>query len=251
MLKTQPGLVSITFRPLSPEQIIELVAQAGLAGIEWGGDVHVPHGNVERAEEVRRRTIAAGLRVASYGSYWRAGENNPVTFADVVRTAETLEAPVIRIWAGKRSSAAADEEYRQKVINDTRLACDEAAKSGIGVAFEYHQNTLADNTTAALRLFNDIGHENLKMYWQPQQHESFADRVAGLKAFLPILANVHVTTFSPRQRLEEALEWQTYLELLSSGPDRECWTMIEFVKDDTPAQFLEDAAVLLKWLRPR
>ena len=36
-----PGLVSITFRKLQPDAIIKLVAQAGLTGIEWGGDVYV------------------------------------------------------------------------------------------------------------------------------------------------------------------------------------------------------------------
>jgi 3-dehydroshikimate dehydratase len=248
MLTSRPGLVSVTFRSLSPEQIIKLTVEAGLAGIEWGGDIHVPHGEVEKAIEVRRLTTDAGLRVASYGSYYRVGEDDPASFAAVLRTAEALAAPVIRIWAGRRSSATAGEEYRQQVIKNTRMACDEAAKSGIGVAFEYHQNTLADNIEAALGLYNDIGHENLKMYWQPQSHEIIEERVAGLKSFLPILANVHVTTLSPRQRLEDAGEWQRYLELLSSGPDRECWVMIEFVKDDNPDQFLADALVLRKWL---
>ena len=34
-----PGLVSITFRPLSPREIVDLVAEAGLKAIEWGGVV--------------------------------------------------------------------------------------------------------------------------------------------------------------------------------------------------------------------
>jgi len=65
-----PGLVSITFRKLSPEQIIELVRKAGLSGIEWGGDIHVPHGDIARAKEVKSMTKEAGLRVAVYGSYY-------------------------------------------------------------------------------------------------------------------------------------------------------------------------------------
>ena len=42
MLKT--GVCSVTFRNLNVERIIELVVEAGLDGIEWGGDVHVPTG---------------------------------------------------------------------------------------------------------------------------------------------------------------------------------------------------------------
>ena len=71
------GLVSITFRQLTPEQIVDLVAETGLAAIEWGGDVHVPHGEVAPARDVRRRTEEAGLIVASYGSYLRVGHDDP------------------------------------------------------------------------------------------------------------------------------------------------------------------------------
>ena len=53
-LKT--GLVSITFREKSPEEIVGLVVEAGLDGIEWGGDVHVPHGDLAKAREVRANT---------------------------------------------------------------------------------------------------------------------------------------------------------------------------------------------------
>ena len=73
----QGGLVSASFRALAPGEIVDLVAQAGLAGIEWGGDVHVPHGDVACAREVYRRTVDAGLTVCSYGSYYRAGTGEP------------------------------------------------------------------------------------------------------------------------------------------------------------------------------
>jgi len=36
------GIVSVTFRNLSPERIISLVSEGGLSAVEWGGDVHVP-----------------------------------------------------------------------------------------------------------------------------------------------------------------------------------------------------------------
>ena len=54
------GLVSVTFRALPPREVAGLAARAGLAGIEWGGDIHVPHGDGKRAREVRRITEDAG-----------------------------------------------------------------------------------------------------------------------------------------------------------------------------------------------
>jgi len=48
-MKLRPGLVSVSFRALSPSEIIPMVVSGGLQGIEWGGDIHVPHGSIGRA----------------------------------------------------------------------------------------------------------------------------------------------------------------------------------------------------------
>lgn len=71
MLKT--GLVSITFRNLKVEEIIDLVVKAGLDAIEWGGDIHVPHGDIKKACKVARLMKKADLEMAAYGSYYRVG----------------------------------------------------------------------------------------------------------------------------------------------------------------------------------
>jgi hypothetical protein len=67
------GLLSVTFRAFDADRIIALARDARLAAIEWGGDVHVPHGDVETAARVRDACAAAGLTVSAYGSYYRAG----------------------------------------------------------------------------------------------------------------------------------------------------------------------------------
>ncbi len=68
-----PGLVSVSFRSLNCKEITELVKNAGLSSIEWGGDIHVPQGDLKKAREVRKMTQDAGLMTAAYGSYYRAG----------------------------------------------------------------------------------------------------------------------------------------------------------------------------------
>ncbi|HEY0258189.1 MAG TPA: hypothetical protein VGC39_12150 [Candidatus Methylacidiphilales bacterium] len=57
------GLVSVSFRSLNPEEVIPLVQQAGFQSIEWGGDIHVPAGDVQQAQIVGRQTSEAGLHV--------------------------------------------------------------------------------------------------------------------------------------------------------------------------------------------
>ena len=68
-----PGLVSVSFRQLPAEEIVRLCAECGLEAVEWGGDIHVPHGDCATAEKVSGLTEAAGLRTAAYGSYYRCG----------------------------------------------------------------------------------------------------------------------------------------------------------------------------------
>src|SRR5688500_12319633 len=95
-----PGLVSVTFRQLAPQEIIALVVEAQLQVIEWGGDIHVPHGDTNQAEIVARWTKDAGLSVAAYGSYYRLATPDQTPFERIVATAVALGAPTIRVWAG-------------------------------------------------------------------------------------------------------------------------------------------------------
>src|SRR5699024_11930088 len=64
----RPGICSVTYRDLPPEEIVPLTAEAGLEGIEWGGDVHVAPGVPDLAEHTRVRTEGAGRPEASRGS---------------------------------------------------------------------------------------------------------------------------------------------------------------------------------------
>jgi len=258
----QPGLVSITFRNLSPAEITALVAQAGLQGIEWGGDVHVPHGDIARAGEVHRLTEDAGLTVAAYGSYYRVGhsEEEGLPFERVLETATALGAPTIRVWAGKRGSADADAAYRQAIIADAQRISDLAAAAGVAVSYEYHGGTLTDTPASALDLLEQGSHPNLKTLWQPLHWQGNDDslrlNVMSLEQVLPWLTNVHayhwVTNSSGvRERLPLAAgkaDWHEYLwRVAASGRDH--WVLLEFVREDAPEAFLQDAATLRQWLR--
>src|SRR5688572_22964962 len=97
------GLVSVTFRKLGPREIVQLASTAGLRGIEWGGDIHVPAGDLQTARAVRQISADAGLQVLAYGSYFRFQPGE--AFELVLETAVALGAPLIRIWAGNQPSA--------------------------------------------------------------------------------------------------------------------------------------------------
>lgn len=245
-----PGLVSITFRKLSPQQVVDLVSQAGLTGIEWGGDVHVPHGDLSAAADVRRLTADAGLETTAYGSYYRVGGDIEPSFEAVLDTAAELDAPVIRVWAGNKDSDKVDDAYVQNVADDAIRIADLAQAQGIAVAFEYHGGTIADKASATLALLARANHPNLRTLWQPSVTEQQAERIDTLKAVSEPLAHVHVFQWEGVERLPLAAgndEWPTYLDILVQRA-RPTALLIEFVTGDEPAQFLADAKTLQGWI---
>jgi sugar phosphate isomerase/epimerase len=252
------GLVSITFRQLPPRDIVALVARAGLAGIEWGGDVHAPHGQDATAREVAAMTQDAGLLVAAYGSYYRVGvsEADGLAFEQVLQTALTLAAPTVRVWAGTLGSADADANHRAAVIADTLRIADLAQAAGITVSFEYHRGTLTDTNASAQRLLQEAAHPNVYTCWQPPVAEAPAYCLSGLDAIAPRLTNVHVFHWlaeTPTARVdrrplaEGAGLWRQYLAR-AAATGRDHFALIEFVRGDDPAQLLVDAQALKTWL---
>ena len=251
------GLVSVSFRNLDCDRIIAATVENGIAGIEWGGDIHVPHGNLAQAAVVREKCAAANIAVSAYGSYYHAGESeqNGLKFADVLATAAELGAPLIRVWAGSKGSAQATLNERRAIAADLHRIAEMAWRSGIAVATEYHSGTLTDNNDSAYQLlFKEAVHPALLTFWQPPSGMPAEYCLAGLTQLLPKLASVHVFywDFSTGQRLALPLAdgeavWSRYLELADHSPGLHCATL-EFFKDDSLEQYRIDADTLKTWL---
>jgi len=248
----RPGLVSITFRSLNPGEIIDLAGRAGLEGIEWGGDVHVPHGDLETARRVSARTREAGLAVAAYGSYYEAGAGGGEgpAFDRVLATAVALGAPTVRVWAGRKGSAEASPAERKAVTDDLRRIGAQAGSAGLRVATEWHGNTLTDTPGSAVQLMREVGYPRVGSYWQTSPGEAPEVCRRGLTAILPHLVNLHVFQWSGTQREPLARggdAWTAYLRVAAAG-GRDAWALLEYVAGDTPEQLLADAATLRDWL---
>jgi sugar phosphate isomerase/epimerase len=256
-VKFRPGLASVTFRQLPALEIIRLGSRAGIEGIEWGGDVHVPPGRLDLAREVRMATEQAGLEVAAYGSYYRAGSGEEA-FGPVLETAVELGAPMIRIWAGAKGSAETSAEGRREVAGDLRRICDLAAKANRLVTCEWHGGTLTDTAASANDLLEAAAHPALRTYWQPRTR---GERAAGLREMdvaLPLLGGLHVFHWhlQTAERLplaEGEGGWLAYLNKAANAPGSgPLFASIEFVRGGNPAQFLDDAETLRSWLsKPR
>lgn len=255
------GLVSVTFRALSAESVLALAVRCGLHAIEWGGDVHVPHGDLGRATMVGTLTRSRGLAVASYGSYYRFDDALGIDAADaphfdqVLDTAVALGAPVVRIWAGRRASAACPASDRDRIVQSARQAGDRAAARGLTLAFEYHANTLTDTPASARALLSSIDHPQVRSLWQPSHRVDRAANGRALSDMLPWLVGVHLFYwgpggFSDRLSLADgALDVAAWLAVLRSAASNDRLpVMLEFVRDDDPEQLRRDALTLTELL---
>jgi 3-dehydroshikimate dehydratase len=248
-----PGLVSISFRALSPEEIIRLTVKAELEAIEWGGDVHVPPGDLNRAREVGRLTREAGLVVSAYGSYYRLGQvkKDPIRFEDILTSAVGLGAPTIRVWAGGQSSATCSAEERRVITDDALRVARLAARSGITICLEYHDGTLTDTRASVRTLVQELDDPNIEFLWQPTHGESVEECTGRLLDVLPRLRNVHVfhwwPTFQRHPLADGEARWRTYIDIVRER-GKSVDLLLEFVDSDSPAQFLEDAATLKRLL---
>ncbi len=256
------GLVSISFRALSAEELIGLVVNAGLQGIEWGGDVHVPHGDLAVAGRVRRLCEEAGLEISAYGSYYRFGDCLPESegqdpeFESVLDSAEALGATVIRVWAGETGSKESSEDWMDRVAERTRETAELSSQRGISIGFEFHDHSLTDTIESTAHLLKKIDHPSVTTFWQTPLGVSHTERLDGLKKIIGNVSNIHCNYFGdslwPGMRLleEGAVDWQDYLDVLEkTGQSR--WISIEHVKNHDVSNFPRDAATLKAWVEER
>jgi sugar phosphate isomerase/epimerase len=245
MLKS--GLVSVTFRQLRAEDIINLCVVNRLESVEWGGDVHVPHGDVAKAALVSKLTLDAGLEVAAYGSYYRVGHPERLSFESVLDTAQVLGAPTIRVWAGDRSPNPADEKYFNVVVEDACRIAELATQAGVDIAFEYHRLTLTENVESATKLLRFIGHSNFRTCWQPPCGHTLEACLGDISKISSHLSNIHVFYWDEhgvKYPLEDGrLFWVQCLKLVAKT-NRKHFALLEFVRDDNPENLPSDALAL-------
>lgn len=244
------GMTSVTFREKSVEEVVSITKEANLTGIEWGGDVHVPAGDLPAAEKAAALCREAGLSVLSYGSYFHADEGED--FSPVLASAKALGAPVIRIWAGRKTYEESTPEEFSALASRIREAAKAAAEADIRVGFEFHRRTATQTKEGAVALLKAVNQPNVGCYWQPNPDVTFEEQLAEIRVLAPWLMNVHVFNWSAGNEahlLEEGKEtWLSYLSEIQKAPGRHD-LILEFVKDGKDEAFRSDAAALKAWVK--
>lgn len=249
-LPVRPGLCSVTFRASTAEDVAAAAADSGLETIEWGGDVHAP--DPRTAARVAAMTERHGLSVASYGAYYRLGQDLSA-FAGVLESAVALGAPRIRVWAGSVERPEASPASVEAVVADARRIGDLAGAAGVRVGLEFHRGTLTATAESTVALLTAVGRPQVGTYWQPPVGMADDDALAGLDDVAPWLEAVHVFSWWPTtERLplaDRSTLWrQAFARTAADGVRRDA--LLEFVPGDDLAVLPRETDMLRRLAVP-
>ncbi len=238
------GVASVTFRNKTLAEVTEIAEKAGVSYIEWGADVHVK--TVNDAEEAKRLCSSKGIEISSYGSYYRTGTDSLDKWENILKIADTIGAKSIRIWLGDKDSEETSEEEYKKLLDELDFLCTSAEKYGILVCPECHDNTFNNNTSAIIKLKNDLKKNNFKTYFQSRyfRYDYDIDRIE--KTF-DFIENVHVSYRDLAREQRFRKKDKGYLDKLLKKlieMNFDGIVMIEFTKGSREKSFMKDAEKL-------
>ncbi len=246
-MANKTGIVSISFRPYAKEDILKAAKDAKLDAVEWGGDIHVPHGDEKEAKNAKDLSEQYGIEISEYGSYYVIGKSEPELFEKVLASAKILGTEIIRVWPGQGNPTDSfTNEMYERFVADAKRICKMA--KDFTIALECHPGALTDEYHTALQFISDVGCDNLKMFWQPSQHKPLSYNLDAIRALLPYIVSVHVFSWVRDARLpleKGEAEWKQYIELLSC---KDLTYMLEFMHDNKIETLKETARTLRSWL---
>lgn len=243
MKKYNLGLVSISFREHTPEEILKAMKLAGLTCIEWGSDVHAPKDDRENLKALVKLQEAYGITCSSYGSYFKLGRDLLEELPGYIEAAKVLGTNIIRLWCGGKNSEDYTETEREELFEACRQAAAIAEKEGAIFCMECHNNTYTNRKEGALELMQAVQSPNFRIYWQPNQFRTQEENIAYAELLSEYIEHLHVFHWEGHDRfpLKEGVEkWLPYLEKLSG--DRAL--LLEHMPDDKLESLAEETKAL-------
>ncbi len=224
------GLVSVTFRKNTPEEILIAMKDAGLSYIEWGSDVHAPKDDLEFLNEIVSLQNKYGIKCCSYGTYFRLGSTNVAELTDYISAAKILGTNILRLWCGNKNSQDYTAKEKEKLFAECKMAANIAEKSGVILCMECHINTFTNKKESALELMKFVDSKNFRMYWQPNQCYSEEENLQSARLLSPYTVNLHVFNWTKDKKLPLADAkdiWQKYISCFNN----DIKLLLEFMPD--------------------
>lgn len=244
----QSGLVSISFRSLSPQQIVSLCKEAGLSAIEWGSDVHAPCSDRERLHEIVTLQALEGISCSSYGTYFKLGVHDTTELHDYISAAKILGTDILRLWCGEKNFEDLSAEERKHILDEAKKAAAIAEAEDVTLCMECHNNTFTNCLEGALTLMNTVDSPALRMYWQPNQFRTDAVNFEYARQIAPYTKHIHVFQWKEKEKfpLEDGVAlWEKYLSYFDGTQT----LLLEFMPDNKPESLVREAETLHRLIK--
>lgn len=241
MFKT--GVVSVSFRKLSVDEVISYTKDAGLRAIEWGSDVHAPYTDTERLNYIAKAQKEAGLYCPSYGTYFKLGEHNTEELHGYIAAAKILGTNILRLWCGSKNYADMTEEERAVIISESKKAAAIAEAEGAVLCMECHNNSYTNSLEGALNLMESVNSPAFRMYWQPTGKSGVEENVEYATKIAPYTYTVHVYYYQDgvKHPLSDGIaSWEKYLASFDGSQH----LLLEFMPDNRPESLATEAETL-------
>ncbi|MBQ3508092.1 MAG: TIM barrel protein [Clostridia bacterium] len=225
------GLVSVSFRKHTPEEIVKAVKSAGLSCIEWGSDVHAPCRDTGRLQEIARLQEVYGIICSSYGTYFRLGYTPLEELPDYITAAKILGTNILRLWGGTRKGEDMTEEELADFTDTCRKAASMAEEAGVILCLECHIQSITQTPDYGVALMEAVNSPHFRTYWQPFQWLDTEGSLAIGLAYAPYAEHLHVFNWHGSERfpLADAVEdWKRYLAAFTTPRT----LLLEFMPDD-------------------
>ena len=243
----QTGLVSISFRSLTVDQIMDLCVQNHLRYVEWGSDVHAPCDDKERLAYLASEQKRRGLICSSYGTYFRVGIHPVEELYGYIAAAKTLGTNILRLWCGKKNYEDFTPEEKEQILSDAKTIAKIGEAEGVYFCMECHNKTFTNCLKGALELMETVDSKHFGMYWQPNQFVSYETNLEYARAISPYVTQIHVFNWEEKDHspLAEAVEtWRSYLSCFRGDHA----LLLEFMPNHLPEELPAEAEALRRIL---
>jgi len=247
-MRFKKGLCSISFRGLTPEEIVKEMEKCGLEVIEWGSDIHAPYDDTEKLKRIVEIQEKSGIKCCSYGTYFRLGTSDISELPEYIKAAKILGTDVLRIWCGSKSSTEYTEKEKQQLFSECVIAAHIAQKENVILCLECHRGTFTDMADAALELMETVNSDHFKMYWQPETIRTPEENLDYAMLLSGYTVNLHVFNWEGdiKKPLKKSVDlWRKYLECFG----KEHNLLLEFMPDDKIESLMTETEALNEILK--
>ncbi|MBQ2942306.1 MAG: TIM barrel protein [Clostridia bacterium] len=237
------GLVSVSFRKHSVEEIISAAKKANLKYIEWGSDVHAPANDIANLKKIKALQEESGIICSSYGTYFVIGESEPDELYGYINAAKMLGTNILRLWCGNKNY----EDYTETECASLIALCKKyaliAEKNEVYLCMECHNNTFTNCPEGAKMLIKSVNSKNFLMYWQPNQFKTFDENIKYAKEISPYTRILHVFNWQGTKKFPLYDGIDTWIQYLKCFPEN-IFCLLEFMPDNDILSLPREAETL-------